>query len=50
MYGTGCIEDMERDFAETVRKCRRVTMESYKNEKLFMKIVGKVAKAVAPLL
>ncbi|MDE6724748.1 MAG: cardiolipin synthase [Ruminiclostridium sp.] len=50
MYETSCIEDMERDFLETLQKCKRVTMETYKNEKLFMKIVGKVAKAVAPLL
>lgn len=50
MYGTDCIEDMERDFNETLQKCRRVTLEAYKKEKLFMRLVGKVAKAFAPLL
>lgn len=50
MYGTDCIEDMERDFKETLQKCRKVTLETYKKEKLFMRLVGKAAKAVAPLL
>lgn len=50
MYGTDCLADMERDFEETLKKCRRVTFETYKNEKLFMKIVGKAAKTIAPLM
>ncbi len=50
MYKTDCLADMERDFEDTLKKCRRVTFETYKKEKLFMKIVGKAAKAIAPLM
>lgn len=50
MYGSSCIADMEKDFQDTLKKCRRVTLESYRQEKKLIKIVGKAAKAVAPLL
>lgn len=50
MYKTDCIADIEQDFTETLEKCRRVTTESLKKEKLGMKIVGWVLKVVAPLM
>lgn len=50
MYETECLMNMERDFEETLKKCRKVTFETYKREKLLMKIVGKIAKAIAPLM
>ena len=50
MVGTGCIGDIEADFRETQKKCRRVTRESIRNEKAFRKTAGFLMKAVAPLL
>lgn len=50
MYKTECLKDMERDFEESLKKCRRVTPETVKNEKLMMKITGRLAKIIAPLM
>ena len=49
MYKTSCIPDLEKDFLETLAKCREVTMESLKGEKLFYRIVGPIVKFIAPL-
>ena len=50
MYKTACITDIERDFRETLSKCRKVTHRSIKNEKLYYKIMGPVMKFIAPLM
>lgn len=50
MYKTGCISSIERDFQETLEKCRMVTTEMMKKEKLSMKLLGCVMKVMAPLL
>ncbi len=50
MYRTDCIPAIEEDFAETLAKCRQVTPETVKNEKLSVKLKGFVLKAIAPLL
>lgn len=50
MSGTDCIEDIRRDYDETLEKCREVTYESIENEKLSYKATGYVARAIAPLL
>ena len=50
MYKTDCIADIERDFNETLAKCSQVTEETIKNTEMFYKIMGPVAKLVAPLL
>ena len=50
MYDSEVIGDLEKDFRETLAKCRKVTFESCKREKLMMKIVGRAAKVVAPLM
>ena len=50
MYKTGCIPQIEKDFRDTLAKCREVTMETVKNEKAGTKIVGSVAKFFAPLM
>lgn len=49
MYRTDCIPDIERDFLETLEKCRTVTPETIKHEKLFYKVTGELLKLVAPL-
>ncbi len=50
MYRTDCIADIDRDFRETLSMCREVTAESIRNEKLSIKLLGYLAKAIAPLL
>ena len=50
LYKTPCIKDIEEDFENTLKKCKPVTAESIKNEKLFYKILGKILKLVAPLM
>lgn len=50
MYKTDCIPDIEKDFADTLTKCREVTYDSIKNEKLFYKVIGRLAKMLSPLM
>lgn len=50
MYKTDCIPDIERDFRDTLSKCRQVTPRNIKNEKFFYKIMGVVMKFIAPLM
>ena len=50
MYRTDCISDIERDFQETLAKCRPVTEESIRGMGVFYKIAGPIAKLIAPLL
>ncbi len=50
MYKTECIADIERDFQETLAKCRAVTPESIRNEKFSYKAVGSLVQFIAPLM
>ena len=50
MYKTACIPDIERDFRETLAKCREVTPETIKNETALYKIMGGLMKFIAPLM
>ncbi|MBR1930007.1 MAG: cardiolipin synthase [Lachnospiraceae bacterium] len=50
LYRTDCISDMEADFQDTLSKCREVTPETIKQEKVFYKVAGSVMKLVAPLM
>ena len=50
LYKTACIADIETDFQETLAKCREVTAESIKNEKITMKTIGVLGKLIAPLM
>ena len=50
MYGTDCISQIEEDFQTTLRRCRQVTEETVRKEKLTVKLTGYVMKAAAPLM
>lgn len=50
MYKTKCIADIERDFHETLEKCREVTPETIKNEKIYYKFFGGLMKIFSPLM
>ena len=45
-----CLPDIEADFRATLAKCRTVTEETIRQEKLAVKITGYLAKVIAPLL
>ena len=50
MYKTSCISDIEHDFQETLSKCRQVTLQSIKKEKLFYKVMGGLMQFIAPMM
>ncbi|MCM1538868.1 MAG: cardiolipin synthase [bacterium] len=50
LYHTACISEIEADFQATLAKCRQVTPETVRKEKLRVKLTGRLMKAVAPLL
>ena len=50
MHGTDAIADVEADFRDTLRYCRRVTRETIRDEKWHVKLAGFVLKTIAPLL
>ena len=50
LYGVDCIPRIEKDFKETLAKCRQVTMETVRGEKLRVKLTGCLMKVFAPLM
>ena len=50
MYDAECIDDIELDFQNTLKKCRKVTHETIRKERLIVKFRGQLLKAFAPLL
>lgn len=50
LYRTDCISDIEADFQKTLAKCRQVTEETVRHEKLHVKLLGRLMKAFAPLM
>ena len=49
LYGTSCISKREEDFSETLKKCREVTPDTIKHEKLSYKLRASIMKLIAPL-
>lgn len=50
LYETPCISEIEQDYQDTLAKCAKVTYESIQNEKLFVKLQGKMLRPISPLL
>ena len=50
IYKASCIADMERDFQDTLGRCREVTLQSIRKEKLYYKIMGRVMQFIAPMM
>lgn len=50
LYDTACIPQIEEDFQQTLKKCRQVTMQTVRKEKLRVKATGYLMKAIAPLM
>ena len=49
LYRCDCLADMEKDFQQTKKRCRRVTEEQLKARPLGMKLRGWLMKVMAPL-
>ena len=45
-----CIDNIKDDFMKTFEKCEKVTYETIKKEKWYIKIVGNIMKFIAPLI
>jgi len=50
LYEVPCINEIEKDFQETLKQCRKICMLDVKKEKLYYKILGALMKVVAPLM
>ena len=50
LYKVPCLSEIEKDFQETLAKCRKVTPETIKKEKFGYKILGVIVKFIAPLM
>ena len=50
MYQTSCIPEIEKDYQDTLSKCRMVTHETIKNEKAYYKIMGSLMQFIAPMM
>lgn len=50
LYRCDAIPDIEKDFYETLKKCRRVTPDTIKNENIGYKLAAALLKFVAPLM
>ncbi len=50
LYDPPCMADIEADFAATLEKCSPITQDTVKKERLSVRLLGALAKAIAPLL
>ena len=50
LYRTECIPEIEKDYLETLAKCRRVTDETIRKEKITTKLIGQTVKFMSPLM
>ena len=50
LYKCDAVEDVEKDFQETLAQCREMTLENYRKGNIPYLLLGAVLKIVAPLL
>ena len=50
LHRSGEIATIEKDFQQTLRRCKKITLEDVKAEKLIRKVTGSLLKLVAPLM
>lgn len=50
IYNNQVVRDVEKDFQETLARCRRVSILDVKNRSIWYKIVGNVLRLFAPLM
>ena len=50
LYKVREIDRIEKDFQDTLKQCREITMGEYKKEKVFTRFYGRVLRLIAPLM
>ena len=50
IWGNPVVEDVEADFAETLKDCQRMTLKHCKELPLYMKVYGWALRLIAPLM
>lgn len=50
MYDCSCVSEIEKDFLDTIKKCRRAAYHDFYREKLTDRIIGRTARIFGPLL
>ena len=50
LHGCNAVLDVERDMQETLAKCRPITMEDCRREKLWRRVIAWVGRPLAPLI
>ena len=50
MYGNDEIANIEKDYQETLKKCRKITIEDCKHYPIVKKVAGRVLRLIAPLM
>lgn len=50
LVGVPCIQDIEKDFQETLRQSQRITRQTIREDPWYEKLGGLLLKAIAPLL
>ncbi len=50
LYQTPCVADVEADFEATLARCRAVTPETIRDEKLSYRLLGTLMKFIAPMM
>lgn len=50
LYHTDSVADLEKDFQNTLKDCKEITMDVYKKLSKFRKFVGCICRVFAPLL
>ena len=50
LYDCPAVADVERDMAETMSKCRRLTVEDCKRDKLSRRAMGWLLRPLGPLM
>ncbi len=50
MYKTDCIREIEKDYRDTLEKCKEVSADDIKYEKVSYKVMGRLMKMISPLM
>ena len=50
IYKSKCIQDIEKDFQDTMEQSSKVTLMGCKNRPLYYKAIGKVMRLISPML
>ena len=50
LYQADCVPDIEADFQATLQKCRRITEEDCRRDRLSRRLTGWLLRPLAPLM